>query len=112
MRTLKFLDESAMRSRDSLQNGLAWKVRMSQNLEAPQNEQSAGNSYRWLSSPRWYLWEGGFLLMARADGVVPPHAHHAIQIVIAIDGTAAICGPDGHWREGRGLVVRPDAVHS
>jgi hypothetical protein len=28
-------------------------------------------AYRWLSEPRWYLWEGGFLLIARAGGVVP-----------------------------------------
>ena len=49
-------------------------------------------AYRWLSEPRWYLWEGGFLLIARADGVVPAHAHHAIQIVVALDGMVAICG--------------------
>jgi AraC family transcriptional regulator len=65
-----------------------------------------------LSVPRWYLWEGGFLLIARAQGVVPSHAHHAIQIVIALDGCAAIRGADNGWRESRGLVVRPDAEHS
>ena len=27
--------------------------------------------YRWLNEPSWYLWEGGFLLIARAGGVVP-----------------------------------------
>jgi AraC family transcriptional regulator len=59
-----------------------------------------------------YLWEGGFLLTARAQGVVPSHAHHAIQIVIALDGRVAICGQDQKWREGRGIVVRPDAAHS
>lgn len=69
-------------------------------------------AYRWLSVPRWYLWEGGFLLTARALGVVPSHAHHAIQIVIALDGCVAICGPDNGWRETRGIVVRPDAEHS
>ena len=58
------------------------------------------------------MWEGGFLLTARAQGVVPAHAHHAIQIVIALDGTAAICGSGGEWHEARGLVVRPDAEHS
>ena len=62
--------------------------------------------------PRWYLWEGGFLLTARAQGVVPAHAHHAIQIVIALDGCVAISGSDGEWHETRGLVVRPDAEHS
>jgi len=72
----------------------------------------AADPYRWLSVPRWYLWEGGFLLFARAQGVVPSHAHHAIQIVIALDGGVAICGADGEWRESRGLIVRPDAEHS
>lgn len=68
--------------------------------------------FRWLSAPRWYLWEGGFLLAARARGVVPMHAHHAIQIVIALDGCVAICGHDGEWRESAGVVVRSDAEHS
>jgi AraC-like DNA-binding protein len=68
--------------------------------------------YRWLTVPRWYLWEGGFLLTARAQGVVPSHAHHAIQIVIALDGCVAIWGKDDGWRESRGIVVRPDAEHS
>jgi len=65
-----------------------------------------------LSVPRWYLWEGGFLLTARAQGVVPAHAHHAIQIVIAFDGCLAIRGTDVDWREAGGIVVRPDAEHS
>jgi len=65
-----------------------------------------------LSVPRWYLWEGGFLLTARAQGVVPAHAHHAIQIVIALDGCVAIRGKDDGWRESRGIVVRADAEHS
>ena len=69
-------------------------------------------AYRWLSEPRWYLWEGGFLLIARADGVVPAHAHHAIQIVVALDGTVAICGEDNRWRRGPGIIVQPDVVHS
>jgi AraC family transcriptional regulator len=43
---------------------------------------------------------------------VPSHAHHAIQIVIALDGCVAICDKDDGWRESRGIVVRPDAEHS
>ncbi len=69
-------------------------------------------SYRWLNEPRWYLWEGGFFLVARADGVVPAHAHHAIQIVVAVDGEVAICGKEEEWRKGPSVVVRPDAIHS
>lgn len=69
-------------------------------------------AYRWLSEPRWYLWEGGFLLIARAEGVVPAHAHHAIQIVVALDGMVAVCGEDNRWRRGPGIIVQPDVVHS
>lgn len=43
---------------------------------------------------------------------MPAHAHHAIQIVLALDGCIAICGSDGEWRESQGIVVRPDAEHS
>lgn len=63
-------------------------------------------------APRWYLWEGGFLALGRSEGVIRPHAHHAIQIVISIDGMAGIRGARGDWRSGRGIIVRPDAVHS
>ena len=44
--------------------------------------------------------------------MVPSHAHHAIQIVIALDGCVAIRGQDDGWHESRGLIVRPDAEHS
>lgn len=67
---------------------------------------------RWLSKPHWYLWDGGFLLVGRGEGVVPPHSHHAIQVVAAIDGEPAIHGERGDWRIGGGFIVRPDAVHS
>lgn len=43
---------------------------------------------------------------------MPAHAHHAIQIVIGLDGCIAISGSDGEWRESRGIIVRPDAEHS
>jgi len=69
-------------------------------------------SYRWLDVPHWYLWEGGFLLIGRGQGVVPPHVHHAIQIVIAIEGILAVCGQDDQWREGPGIIVRSDVAHS
>jgi AraC-like DNA-binding protein len=76
------------------------------------SEQSRQEAYRWLSEPRWYLWEGGFLLIARADGVVPSHAHHAIQIVIALEGEVAIRGKEEEWHKGPGVIVRPDAAHA
>ena len=61
---------------------------------------------------RWYLWEGGFLAIGQAGGEVPPHSHHAIQIFLGLDGAAAIRPVGGEWREGRGILVRPDVEHS
>jgi AraC family transcriptional regulator len=63
-------------------------------------------------APRWYLWDGGFLALGRSSGIIPPHAHHAIQITIAVDGYARVREPEGDWREFRGAIVRPDVEHS
>jgi AraC family transcriptional regulator len=63
-------------------------------------------------APRWFLWDGGFLALGRSAGVVPTHAHHAIQITITVDGCARMQGGDGEWRPFRGAIVRPDARHS
>jgi len=62
--------------------------------------------------PRWYLWEGGFLVIGRAGGEVPSHAHHAIQVHIALEGRVAIRAPGGEWRHGAGTIVRADVEHS
>ena len=43
---------------------------------------------------------------------MPPHEHHAIQIVIAVDGTVGITGKKDNWRMAPGLIIRPDVVHS
>jgi AraC-like DNA-binding protein len=61
---------------------------------------------------RWYLWEGGYLAVGRAGGVVPPHAHHAVQIVFGFDQPMRIKGEQGDWRSGHGIIVPPDVVHS
>lgn len=52
------------------------------------------------------------MLISGSEGVVPSHAHHAIQVVITIDGEAAIRDSDHEWRSGRGIIVPPDVVHS
>jgi AraC-like DNA-binding protein len=67
---------------------------------------------RWAETAHWYLWDGGFFLVGRGEGVVPPHAHHAIQIALSIDGEVSLQGEHGGWRTGRGFIVRADAVHS
>jgi AraC family transcriptional regulator len=61
---------------------------------------------------RWYLWEGGFLVVGQSGGEVPSHAHHAIQIFMAIDGDMAVRQPGEDWRQTRGAIVRPDVEHS
>ena len=66
----------------------------------------------WTAPPRWYLWEGGFLLIAGSEGVVPSHSHHAIQVVITMTGEAAIAGNGEEWRSGRGIIVPPNVEHS
>ena len=62
--------------------------------------------------PRWYLWDGGFLIAGRSVGVVPPHAHHAIQITVAVEGSGRLRAQDGDWLELRGAIVQPDVIHS
>ncbi len=71
-----------------------------------------GGASRWSGTPSWYLWDGGFFAIGRSEGVVPPHAHHAIQIVIAVEGTVGIRARRGDWRMGCGVAVRPDVEHS
>ena len=66
----------------------------------PLSEQSNDASYRWLNVPRWYLWDGGFLLIGQAQGVVPAHSHHAIQIVISLDQPSPFAADDENWHRG------------
>jgi AraC-like DNA-binding protein len=69
-------------------------------------------SSRWTGTPDWYLWEGGFVALGRSEGIVPPHEHHAIQIVVVVEGSIGIRGKRGDWRMAPGVIVRPDVVHS
>ena len=80
-------------------------------LNKPASDGAAAPS-RWTGSPNWYLWDGGFAALGRSEGIVPPHEHHAIQIVVAVDGTVGIHGKRGDWRMAAGVIVRPDVVHS
>lgn len=50
--------------------------------------------------------------MGRSDGMIGAHTHHAIQVVIALDGEPAICGAGGDWQSGQGFIVLPDVIHS
>jgi len=80
--------------------------------EGTQQSDAASDTPPAVVSARWYLWEGGFLAIGKSEGIVPPHSHHAVQIVIAINGKVAIKGTRGEWRDCRGVIVRQDAGHS
>ena len=71
-----------------------------------------GQPSRWRGEAKWYLWDGGFFAVGRTHGVVPPHSHHAIQIVVAVDGEIGVKGAEGGWRFGPGLIIQADVEHS
>jgi len=61
---------------------------------------------------RVHLWHGGGIWIGRATGRTGCHAHHALQIALALDGA---CGfrrdPAGEWLQSRGALIRPDQRH-
>lgn len=65
----------------------------------------------WSDVPRWYLWDGGFMMIGRSDSLVPPHAHHAIQIAIGLDGAVGLATNEMEWRFARGVIVPADIEH-
>ncbi len=57
-------------------------------------------------------WPGGSLWIGRHLGQVQDHAHHAIQISLAMEGAFRIrAGNWSDWRDTRGMVVMPDRRH-
>ena len=64
------------------------------------------------STLAWYLWDGGFLALGKIEGIVPRHAHHAIQIAIAVEGAVGIKGGVEEPQSCRGVIVRADVAHS
>lgn len=57
------------------------------------------------------LWSGGSLWLGRDTGRGECHAHHAIQIALAMDSPLRLAGADGAWREHFGAVVPPHLPH-
>ena len=57
------------------------------------------------------LWSDGSLWIGRDAGRVENHAHHAIQIALAMDSHLRLAPGDGEWREHRGAVVPPHLPH-
>jgi AraC family transcriptional regulator len=61
---------------------------------------------------RVLLWSGGSLWIGRSAGRASPHAHHAIQISVALSGSVLFrSDPDGGWTPYVGLLIRPHHRH-
>lgn len=67
-------------------------------------------------SPAWkpliYFWDGGWIGVGVARGVVPPHSHHAVQITLGLEREVAFREPDGEWIAGAAVVIPPNVMHS
>jgi AraC-like DNA-binding protein len=61
---------------------------------------------------RVLLWSGGSLWIGNRAGRVSPHAHHAIQISLALAGSLRFrSDPGGEWAEYLGVLIRPHHRH-
>jgi AraC-like DNA-binding protein len=61
---------------------------------------------------RVLLWNGASLWIGRAAGRVSPHAHHAIQVTLALSGRIRLrSDPNDPWAEHVGAIVRSHHRH-
>jgi AraC family transcriptional regulator len=60
---------------------------------------------------RVLLWSGGSLWIGHAAGRGEAHAHHAIQIALAMDSCFLMGDGSGGWREHSGAIVMPHRRH-
>jgi AraC family transcriptional regulator len=60
---------------------------------------------------RVLLWSGGSLWIGRDAGRGQTHAHHAIQIALAMDSGLLLSDGNGEWREHVGAIVAPHHPH-
>lgn len=77
------------------------------------NELSAATRKRAIAGVgRVIVWPGASIWIGRHVGLVREHAHHAIQISLALDGEFRIRSSDWReWRQTFGVVVQPDHPH-
>ena len=65
--------------------------------------------------PLVYFWDGGWIGIgpsrSAGHGPVPPHAHHAVQVSLGLDGPLRIADPEGTWHDAEGAVVTPNVTH-
>src|SRR4030095_5269429 len=74
------------------------------------NRQMAG-SRRIIGVGRVLLWSAGSLWIGRQTGLAGKHAHHAIQISLAMRGQFSMADNNGTWRQDVGAIVMPHQLH-
>src|SRR5512139_560018 len=60
---------------------------------------------------RVLLWNGGSLWIGRAAGPTQAHAHHAIQISLALTGCVRFRTPEGRWSEYSAALIPSHQRH-
>jgi AraC family transcriptional regulator len=60
---------------------------------------------------RVLLWHGGSLWIGHAAGSVQAHAHHAIQISLALSNCVRFRAADGRWSDYTAALVLPHETH-
>jgi AraC-like DNA-binding protein len=60
---------------------------------------------------RVLLWQGGSLWIGHGAGGAQPHAHHAIQISLALSQCVRFRVPDGRWADYTAAMVPPHQPH-
>jgi AraC-like DNA-binding protein len=60
---------------------------------------------------RVMLWSGGSLWIGRDAGRVQRHAHHAVQIALAMEACFLMREDGADWREHAGAIVMPHHPH-
>jgi AraC-like DNA-binding protein len=79
--------------------------------QAPQASRPTPEARRAIGVGRVLLWSGGSLWIGREGGVAQAHAHHAIQITLALTGTVRLCHEGHPWHDYAGALVLPHHRH-
>src|SRR6187399_2514788 len=80
-------------------------------LNSNATNRQTGGSRRIIGTGRVLLWSGGSLWIGRQTGLAGKHAHHAIQISLAMRGRFAMADNNGTWHEYVGAIVMPHQFH-
>jgi AraC family transcriptional regulator len=80
-------------------------------LSSNATNRKTGDSRRIIGVGRVLLWSGGSLWIGRQTGLAGKHAHHAIQISLAMRGRFAMTDDNGTRRQYLGAVVMPHQLH-